>query len=126
MALMLEEDAMPGVRVEDDEAMLPLAQVEDASEEIQNFLKCGRIAKLDCWLWMNIKLGQRGPFLAGTIAGQPEMFTARLVLFRPDLGYAVTKNTIYILGKKRLDYWRNICLAMKKTFAGRSASRRMK
>jgi hypothetical protein len=120
MALMLEEDAMPGVRVEDDEAMLPLAP------EIQNFLKCGRIAKLDGWLLMNIKLGQRGPFLAGTIAGQPEMFTARLVLFRPDLGYAVTKNTIYILGKKRLDYWRNICLAMKKTFAGRSASRRMK
>ena len=46
--------------------------------------------------------------------------------FHPDLGYVVTRNTIYILGKKRLDYWRNNCLAMKKTLAGRSANRRMK
>ena len=93
---------MTDVRAEDNESMLPLAPVGDASEEIQNLLRYGRIAKLEDWTLMNIRPGQRGPFLAGTISGKAGMYTSRLVLFQPDLGYAVTKNTIYILGKERL------------------------
>jgi hypothetical protein len=118
--------AMTGVGAECDERMLPLASVDDASEEIRILLRQGHIAKLEDWSLMNITLGQRGPFLSGTIGGKPDVCTTRLIVFQPTLGYAVTKNTIYILGKRRLDYWRNICLAMKKTLAGRSANRRMK
>jgi hypothetical protein len=117
---------MTGVGADGYESMLPLAPIDDASEEIRNLLSYGQIARMDDWSLMNIKLGKRGPFLSGTISGRPGMCTTRLIVFRPALGYAVTKNTIYILGKKKLDYWRNICLAMKKTLAGRSANRRMK
>jgi hypothetical protein len=109
-----------------DEQLLPLAPVEDASEEIRNLLRLGRIARLEDWSLVNVRLGNRGPFLSGTINGKPGIWTTRLIMFHPDLGYAVTKNTIYILGKQRPDYWRNICLAIKKTLAGRSARRRMK
>ncbi len=117
---------MTGVHSVDDAPMLPLASLDDASEEIRNLLKCDRIARLEDWSLMNIRLGNRGPFLSGKISGKAGMCTTSLILFRPDLGYAVTRNTIYILGKKRFDYCRNICLAMKMTLAGRSASRRMK
>ncbi len=100
---------MTGVRAEDGKSMLTMAPVEDASEEIQDLLRYGRIARLEDWLLINLELGRRGPFLAGTIYGsehverngKPGICTARLILFRPDLGYAVTKNTIYVLGKKK-------------------------
>src|SRR5579863_3822352 len=105
---------MKGFHAEHNASMVPLAPVEDASEEIKNLLTAGKIARMENWSLMNIKLGKRGPFLSGTVNGKPELCTSRLVVFQPDLGYAVTRNTIYILGKKRLDYWRNICLAMKK------------
>ena len=94
---------MTDVRTEDDDSLLPLAPLDDAAEEIRSLLRNGRIDKLENWSLMNVNLRQRGPFLSGTVSGKHEMYTSRLVLFRPALGYAVTKNTIYILGK-RLDH----------------------
>jgi hypothetical protein len=90
------------------ESMLPLAPVEDASSEIKNLLEYGRIARLEDWSLVNFQVGKRGPFLFGTIYGhedvesdgKPGMCTSRLILFRPDLGYAITKNSIYVLGEK--------------------------
>jgi hypothetical protein len=62
---------------------------------------------LEDWSLVNFQVGKRGPFLFGTICGhdverdgKPGMCTSRLILFRLDLGYAVTKNSIYVLGKK--------------------------
>jgi len=59
----------------------------------------GRIDKLKNWSLMNVNLGQRGSFLSGTISGKPDLCTSWLVLFQPAPGYAVTGNTIVMLGK---------------------------
>ena len=54
---------MTGVGAEGDESMLPLAPIDEASEEIRNLLSYGQIARMDDWSLINIKLEKRGPFL---------------------------------------------------------------